>query len=527
MAVHWGGRGPRHASRLARAGTATPTPTPTPPPTILKVVTEGDSITAYEQYQATAIAAYPDVEFVSVGIGGGNIGTPANEGDNSNTGWGRINQVKAEDPDIVTVLFGANGIGASFLDDMYAYAAALRAWKPSVLVMFGTVLPAAVYGSGGEVTRQATNDDYRANVGVKFDAIIPFGDHPVTGSEEGGEDTSLYPDGLHPTGCWPQMREVFAAVVGSAIEQRTGTTPHDFAFIDQSNVALGSTHTALTTVSGLGLNVAATASMSGAGTIRKSYLADGTSPLSVRNGDVITSTVVAGEEDYETAVDQTLTIGGVSDTFTVTTQVEPGAEADLASDGYKAIGAHQSDGFDPFVFEDASFPAGRPVVAVAGDYTTTGVTVNGAACRQVVSNTGNRNVWMGPNELTAGNYDVVVTRNQCRDCSIYTAAATGLSDNVETGNSVYPLTYWFDGDYEGDNPLTLNAGGMVINFALIGAGAINDVYGDTVVSDNGVDAGGPLGGCRTYWIKSTKNGKPKFHTTATTITCMMAASFDP
>lgn len=98
------------------------------------------------------------------------------------------------------------------------------------------------------------------------------------------------------------------------------TTPDAFTFTDQTDVGIGSTceSNAITVA---GIDAAADISITGG-------------EYSVNGGAYTSSagTVVAGDTvtvrhtssfAYETATDTVLTIGGVSDTFTSTTQAEP------------------------------------------------------------------------------------------------------------------------------------------------------------------------------------------------------------
>jgi hypothetical protein len=95
------------------------------------------------------------------------------------------------------------------------------------------------------------------------------------------------------------------------------TTPDQFTFTDQTGVALSSVITS-NTITVAGINAAAAISITG-GTYSinsGSYTsADGT----VNNGDTVTVQQTSSGS-YSTTTDATLTIGGVSDTLSVTTQ---------------------------------------------------------------------------------------------------------------------------------------------------------------------------------------------------------------
>lgn len=93
------------------------------------------------------------------------------------------------------------------------------------------------------------------------------------------------------------------------------TIPNAFSFTDVTNADLNSYHTGNVTVSGFDSAWAYCAGDSfkvNSGSLR-------TSAIKVYNGDVIYLPIVASGS-YSTAVNHTLTVGGVSDTYTVTTK---------------------------------------------------------------------------------------------------------------------------------------------------------------------------------------------------------------
>lgn len=96
------------------------------------------------------------------------------------------------------------------------------------------------------------------------------------------------------------------------------TTPAAFTFTDQSGVALSSTRTSNTiTVSGLTTGVSVAVSVSG-GQYSKNGGGYTSSAGTAQNGDTF-AVQHTSSGSHSTAVNTTLTIGGVSDTFTSTT----------------------------------------------------------------------------------------------------------------------------------------------------------------------------------------------------------------
>jgi hypothetical protein len=102
------------------------------------------------------------------------------------------------------------------------------------------------------------------------------------------------------------------------------TVPDAFSFTDQSGVALSSTITSAA-ITVTGIDAAATITVTGgeydingSGT----FTAD---PGTVNNGDTVRARGTSSDQ-YLTGVDVAVTIGGVSDTFTITTRAEPADE---------------------------------------------------------------------------------------------------------------------------------------------------------------------------------------------------------
>jgi hypothetical protein len=102
------------------------------------------------------------------------------------------------------------------------------------------------------------------------------------------------------------------------------TTPDQFTFVDQSGVALSSeiTSAAITVT---GIDAAAAITITG-GTYDINSSGTFTSDAgTVNNGDTVRARGTSSDQ-YLTGVDVVVTIGGVSDTFTITTRAEPAEE---------------------------------------------------------------------------------------------------------------------------------------------------------------------------------------------------------
>ena len=104
----------------------------------------------------------------------------------------------------------------------------------------------------------------------------------------------------------------------------TDTTPDSFTFTDQTNVELNTTGTS-NTITVSGINAATPISITGG-----TYSINGGSYTSVdgtvSNGNTVTVQLLSSGS-YTTTTNATLTIGGVSDTFSVTTQAAPASDS--------------------------------------------------------------------------------------------------------------------------------------------------------------------------------------------------------
>lgn len=184
---------------------ATPSPTPAPAPgsalndgrTILGI--EGDSISVdYVGYYAGYFKQqHPTVEVFNRAVGGSGL----------NTMLARRDQLIALNPDVVTVLIGANDLGSSpsaqaYVDRILDYVAPIRARGTKVLVatQLGISIPAnATYTNNHNLLRDQVATLLKAQVGRGIDGVIDFAADPVIGQLTAPQNTQLFSDGVHPT----------------------------------------------------------------------------------------------------------------------------------------------------------------------------------------------------------------------------------------------------------------------------------------------------------------------------------------
>ena len=152
-------------------------------------------------------------------------------GINSGTGGGvtpRINGVRNCNGEVVTLFIGANDLAFAtttqdWLNTVFAYTQSLRA--QGYKVALGTVLPRIF---SGDPTRTALHNSRRAvanaairnAVGVQIDAVFDFAANSTIGDDADANDTSLYPDGLHPSGT---AHSIMVGIYGPVVDQLLAT----------------------------------------------------------------------------------------------------------------------------------------------------------------------------------------------------------------------------------------------------------------------------------------------------------------
>jgi hypothetical protein len=132
------------------------------------------------------------------------------------------------------------------------------------------------------------------------------------------------------------------------LEEALDDVPEAFVFTDQVDVARSSTITS-SAITVTGINTLAAISVSGGTYDINSSGSFTSSPGTVSNGDTVRARV-ASSGSFSTAVSATVTIGGVSDTFTATTLASsglsaPGVTGEIVADGSISIAYDGSHGF--------------------------------------------------------------------------------------------------------------------------------------------------------------------------------------
>lgn len=194
------------------------------------------------------------------------------------------------------------------------------------------------------------------------------------------------------------------------------TTPDAFTFTDVTGASLSTTQTSnLITISGLGSGVSTSVSVSG-GTYSKNGGAYTSSAGTASNGDTF-RVQHTSSGSYNTAVNTTLTVGGVSDTYTSTTESFSGAtyyvDVNVIPDGeFQSLFMNVSG-------TGASTNGSDPLLLTAGDRVGFRYTNNGSST--ITASSFNTGYWTDTGNLTlTSSYQ-------------YKYAASGLSITVPDG----------------------------------------------------------------------------------------------
>lgn len=221
-------------------------------------------------------------------------------------------------------------------------------------------------------------------------------------------------------------------------------TPDAFSWTNVTSAALSTTYTAANTwtVSGLTAGVNAPLSVAG-GLISKNGGAFSSSATTVQNGDQIQARGNSSS-GYSTTVNVAVTVGTLTATFAIITQANPAAASFTPS----VAPAAQTNSATTHTFTNQSFGAGFPVV-VAGAFFISGASITpsggGATITlsKIIANDDpsrlDVSIWRGPSEITAGNYDVVLTFSAANNsCAIQpgTLSVPSHSGTVSATNSV-------------------------------------------------------------------------------------------
>jgi hypothetical protein len=285
----------------------------------------GDSISDYSGgYQDMFEAEFPAYTVLDYATGGWALANLETD----------LPNALAEVPEVTFIFIGANDqgghIGAGvpdYYDRLVAYAAAHKAQGTKVVV--ATVLP---QGSGypgytdTNTARAALNPLIKAGAGTDFDYVCDWDASPM-GQDSDANDAAKYPDDLHPSVpvgqnlLYPNMRGATLAAFGVA---------HDvaqFTFADEASATASTvTESNAITIQGLAYGETKAYSVSSGHQVRKrtgiagswgSWTTDGSGTVTVGDGLQVRATS-SGTPDAH--VDVVLTVGGISDTFRITTE---------------------------------------------------------------------------------------------------------------------------------------------------------------------------------------------------------------
>lgn len=376
------GAGEWSNTALAETEAAEP-PGPVP---LTRLAAEVDSITYFEtiSYARQWAGLHGDVDVDIWAVTGNGIAD----------GEARLPTVIASDPSHLTILTGANDMTSfpspeDYVAAVLDYVAEAKALKPSLVVGVCGQLPQGPEWwafEGFNEGRAVFNAAMRAAVGDEIDFYVPLGDHPLL-DDAAGSNLDYFGDGVHPSAAvqTTMMLPVYSAVMDSILAEATGTVPNAFALADTGAAPSTDCFADTGPISGLGMGETATVTIGGDGAFRVGHGAFGTSPRQVMNGDIVTVKVTSSSSP-ETAVSATLTIGGVSDTFTVTT----GGSSSLEAEWVDLYTAGTADSYTTNkTIADVAYAAGPQVLAIAtrGTSLPSAVSLDGVSATQLGSGT--------------------------------------------------------------------------------------------------------------------------------------------
>lgn len=484
-----------------------------------KLVSEGDSITSTAESYATRWSQdNPAVPFQNLAVGSSAIATMV----------ARISGVVAAAPSHMSISIGANDLNTAmtadaFLTALYDYIVQVKAAAPTLKkVLVCAVLPSN-NTPGFNAKRNYVNGMLRAAVGNQIDGFIPLGEHPEM-TDAAADNAAIFGDGLHPTPLGQgYLKAVYAAAVDSIVQNDTGAVPDVLGFVDQSNVALSTVTTSTTLfVRGMGIGQSATASVSGAGTFSKGQSAFGTTSATVVNGDAIRARATSSGSNT-TPVDTTVTAGGVSDTFTITTV---GAAAIELTNSAR-VSSTPGDFLTTRTYTGVMFPAGRLMVCLvfSGGNPPDTVTIDGQSCVQVTGS-GVRSMWLAPQvAATSTTHTIVCTRAAAmQNCEILPMALPNMTTGgTVTSSAKLPLVFRANGNHAADAAITVNSGGIAaVLYYNEGTGAqatkFNIPAGWTLVADLGVNH---------FLLSFVTSQTPTINSLQTVNDAMLAGSFGP
>lgn len=147
---------------------------------------------------------------------------------------------------------------------------------------------------------------------------------------------------------------IAALEFGEDTDEESDTTPNAFSFTDETGVTLNTTRTSNNITIG-GIDAPADFTVSGAGSAQVNSTGSWVTSGTVQNGDQIRVRHTSSSS-YSTAVNTTLTVGGVSDTFTSTTLAEITGSPGLAVSDIYAPNSDELvedvEGAEIMVFDD-------------------------------------------------------------------------------------------------------------------------------------------------------------------------------
>jgi len=434
---------------------------PAPTFTIGTVVIEGDSITQIDpnlmpsggHYGGQFLARRPQLTVIVRAQASRTIGTAAQLDDGGNWLMGHVAEDMAYQPDLVTVMIGANdlttGNAAAYRDNLIAWYGAVKAARPECRIAWSAPVPynpdqSHVSYANFTAQRALLMADARdpAVWGQWADYYLPLAEHPDWFAEP-PVTPSLWSDGVHltgfdevnETGGQNRLYDQFEAAVNTIADaSRAGSTaPYDSVWpASEAGLAPGVPIRRRFVISGIahggivgGVSVAggnATVALNGASP------SDDTTDASnwLYNGDMV-ELALTPSSSHDAATTISLTIGSETRERTYTTG------ADVAPVTYLHGGVtNVQPGGTVHTFSGLTFEDGLAVLGICGwtnDSVALTPSAGGASIEAVQQFTQSRlEVWTAP--IAAGTYDVVVTASGWRQQTTLSYGTVQRTDPV-------------------------------------------------------------------------------------------------
>lgn len=482
-------------------------------PPVATIVIEGDSITSIvPSTPAGTFYSYryadhrDDLEIAVRAQASRSVGDAGNLNDDGNTLMGHVAEDMAYEPDLLTVMIGANDMAlnsaATLKANLATWYGAVKAERPQCRVAWSAPIP---YNPDQSHPSDTNFTAQRAIVladcrdpavwGQWADHYLPMGEHPDFIADP-PLSPSLWSDGVHPTGFGAingtggqnRLYDVFRAAVDTLADatRESAATPYESVWPgSETNLAPGVAITRRFIVSGIAHDgISGSVSVSGGDAVVRlngGAWSDDTTGTSawLYNGDVIDLRLTTSEA-ASTAVAVSLTIGGETRgiSYTTSAAVEPVTYTHGNVTGVIGNGTTHTVG-------DADFAAGLALVAI--ERTALSVTLDGIPMAQLVHEGTGMQVYVLPLAAPLTGVDIAVTFGSWSAQSAVSYGSLQNADPIPVQTALAAPAHQPGPHMVGD--LTIPANGLALLLFREYASA-EPVHASAIFPGEQIDAGG-------------------------------------